>query len=29
MLHHELAIGTQRGVLWQEKVTPEDFIKNM
>lgn len=28
-LHHELAIGTLRGILKQAKVTPEEFMENL
>lgn len=28
-LHHELAIGTLRGILRQARVTPEKFMKNL
>lgn len=27
--HHELAIGTLRGILRQARVTPEEFMKNV
>jgi len=28
-LHHELAVGTLRGILRQARVTPEKFMKNL
>lgn len=28
-LHHELAIGTLRGILKQARVTPDEFMENL
>ncbi|MCU0644306.1 MAG: type II toxin-antitoxin system HicA family toxin [bacterium] len=28
-LHHELAVGTLRGILRQAKVTPDEFMENL